>query len=345
MVERFCRGTKITCELDNCVRFWHCHHEKTIVIDDRVAFVGGIDLTYDGGDPYDTPSTRPAAVSAGTTSRRACTRPDRRGRRRALPAALARVDGGGAAPAGRPGFRRRPRGAARADDSGGDLRAQPSAGRLLGCSSRTSARSAPPSASSTSRTSSCGRRRSSSSSRTSCATRRSDDFRIVLLLPVNANDGADVSRGQVATLIHADDGNGRFLACSVYARVGKLHDPVYVHAKLAIVDDRWLTVGSANLNEHSLFNDSEVNVVVHDEQLARETRLRLWSEHLELPIDELRDESPAETFDRHWVPVAEEQLERLRDGSHLTHRLVMLPGVSAKHRRILGALEGRLYDA
>ena len=93
----------------------------------------------------------------------------------------------------------------------------------------------------------------------------SDDFRILVLLPVNANDGADISRGQVAALIHADDGNARFLACSVYARTGNLRDPIYVHAKVAIVDDRWLTIGSANLNEHSLFNDSEVNVVSHDE--------------------------------------------------------------------------------
>ena len=78
-----------------------------------------------------------------------------------------------------------------------------------------------------------------------------DEFRVLVLLPVDANDGADVSRGQVAALIGADDGNARFLACSVYARSGKLRDPIYVHAKVAIADDRWLTVGSANLNEHS----------------------------------------------------------------------------------------------
>ena len=165
-----------------------------------------------------------------------------------------------------------------------------------------------------------------------------------MVLPVRPNDGADVSRGQVAALIHADDGNGRFLACSIYARSGKLRDPIYVHAKVAIVDDRWLTVGSANLNEHSLFNDSEVNVVVRDEELARDTRLRLWSEHLELPPEEI-DGDPAEVIDRHWDAIADEQLERLERGEHLTHRLVKLPGVSAKHRRLLGSLQGRVYDA
>jgi phosphatidylserine/phosphatidylglycerophosphate/cardiolipin synthase-like enzyme len=30
----------------------------------------------------------------------------------------------------------------------------------------------------------------------------------------------------------------------------------YVHSKIGIVDDAWMTVGSANLNEHSFFNDT-----------------------------------------------------------------------------------------
>src|SRR5260370_27586061 len=32
----------------------NCHHEKTIMIDDRIAFVGGIDLTNLNGDRWDT---------------------------------------------------------------------------------------------------------------------------------------------------------------------------------------------------------------------------------------------------------------------------------------------------
>ena len=64
------------------------------------------------------------------------------------------------------------------------------------------------------------------------------------------------------------------------AHQGAVSSPVYVHAKIGIVDDRWLTIGSANLNEHSLFNDTELNVLTCDPELARGTRLRLWSEHL-----------------------------------------------------------------
>ncbi len=51
--------------------------------------------------------------------------------------------------------------------------------------------------------------------------------------------------------------------------------PDLVHAKVGIVDDAWLTIGSANLNEHSLFNDTEMNLVSHDPAIALETRLRL----------------------------------------------------------------------
>jgi phosphatidylserine/phosphatidylglycerophosphate/cardiolipin synthase-like enzyme len=74
--------------------------------------------------------------------------------------------------------------------------------------------------------------------------------------------------------------------------------PIYVHAKVGIVDDVWMIVGSDNLNIRSWTNDSELSCAVIDErldprepadpgglgdgarQLARETRLALWCEHL-----------------------------------------------------------------
>src|SRR5262245_4161528 len=53
MRDELTAGTRIRCELDSRERPLHCHHEKTIVIDDRVAFVGGMDLTSQAGDRYD----------------------------------------------------------------------------------------------------------------------------------------------------------------------------------------------------------------------------------------------------------------------------------------------------
>ncbi len=139
------------------------------------------------------------------------------------------------------------------------------------------------------------------------------DFRLLLLLPSKPNSGADDTRGVLGHLIEADADAGRLLACTLYARAGHLHDPIYVHAKVAIVDDDWLTLGSANLNEHSLFNDTEMNIVSHDPELARETRLRLWAEHLELPIEEIPSD-PIEAIDDLWKPISKDQLERRDDG-------------------------------
>ena len=64
MRDELTQGTRIQCELDSRERPLHCHHEKTIVIDDRVAFVGGIDLTHEDGDRFDL-SDHPARATVG----------------------------------------------------------------------------------------------------------------------------------------------------------------------------------------------------------------------------------------------------------------------------------------
>ncbi|HZC30479.1 MAG TPA: phospholipase D-like domain-containing protein, partial [Gaiellaceae bacterium] len=172
-----------------------------------------------------------------------------------------------------------------------------------------------------------------------------DDFRVVVLLPARPNDGTDDTRGQLGRLVDADDeagGASRFLACSLY-QPGPGGREVYVHAKIGIVDDRWLTVGSANLNEHSLFNDTEVNVVVRDESFARAARLRLWAEHLERSEREV-DGDPARIVDELWRPLAEEQAERRKSEGWTTHRLALLPHVSRRSRALLGPVNGLVVD-
>lgn len=75
--------------------------------------------------------------------------------------------------------------------------------------------------------------------------------------------------------------------------------PVYVHAKVCIVDDVWCSVGSDNVNRRSWTHDSELSCAVIDEQrdlrepavldrfgdgarrFARELRLELAREHLD----------------------------------------------------------------
>src|SRR4051794_30629115 len=53
-VEHLTRTTRIQAYRDPREHPIHCHHEKTIVVDDRIAFVNGIDLTDQAGDRFDS---------------------------------------------------------------------------------------------------------------------------------------------------------------------------------------------------------------------------------------------------------------------------------------------------
>jgi len=340
-MEVFTSNTGIEAETDSCVRFKYSHHEKVIVVDDRVAFIGGIDLTFDGGDPFDTPA-HPSHGHIGWHD------------------VAVRIEGPAVADVAEH-FRMRWRGPGEerlptpvVQEPAGDVELQivrtvPE--RVFG----------PEENGDFSVLESYVRALRSAEHLVYIENQflwspeivtllcdkllepPNPDFRVVALLPARPNDGADVSRGAIAALIEADDGNERFLACTVYARTGPLRDLVYVHAKVCIVDDRWLTLGTANLNERSLFNDSEVNIVTLDEELARTTRLRLWAEHLEVDESKLEGD-PTAIVDELWRPKAKEQLDNLESDRPLTHRLVMLPGVSRRARRLSGALKSRVYD-
>jgi len=339
--EELTRGTKVQCALDSHERPMHCHHEKLVIVDGEVAFVGGIDLTSLGGDRFDTndhptrgkigwhdASTRlrgPAVadVSAHFASRWMEVTGERAPVAPAAPAS-GRVDVQVVRTVPEKIYDFLPRGDFRILES--YVRALRSAQSLIYLENQflwapqiveillDKLRDPP-----------------------------SGAFRLVILLPAKPNNGADDTRGQLGLLAEADDGAGRFLAATLSSRTGGLSGPLYVHAKIGIVDDAWLTVGSANLNEHSLFNDSEMNVVSCDPALARDTRLRLWAEHLELPIEAV-DGDPTRVVDELWKPIAREQLERRERDQPATHRLLELRGVSRRSAAILGPLQGFVVD-
>ncbi|MGB5623960.1 MAG: VTT domain-containing protein [Gammaproteobacteria bacterium] len=82
----------------------------------------------------------------------------------------------------------------------------------------------------------------------------------------------------------------RFLAPSVQG--GGQTEPLMVHAKVMIVDDQYLRVGSSNLNNRSMAVDTECDLIVLAETDAhraaiREIRGRLLSEHLGISAEEL----------------------------------------------------------
>ena len=170
-----------------------------------------------------------------------------------------------------------------------------------------------------------------------------DDFRLVVLLPAKPNNGQDDTRGQLAVLAQADDHAGRFLAVTVRSRHGDRTDPLYVHAKVAIVDDERLIVGSANLNEHSLFNDTEMCVVT-DDAAARDRHPPAAVGRASRVRRDRAGGEPVEVIDARWRPIAQDQLERSRDGRPATHRLIELPGVSKRTDRLRGPLGGLFVD-
>jgi phosphatidylserine/phosphatidylglycerophosphate/cardiolipin synthase-like enzyme len=319
------KGTNIRMELDAKERPMHCHHEKLAVIDGRIAYVNGIDLTSLAGDRLDS-SEHPARGSigwhdaasrtegplvrdvadhialrwrevTGETIELACDDSTRGTVRaqfvRTVPNSV---------------YEALPRGDYRILEA--YLRALRSAERLIYLESQflwsaelvailKAKLEHPP----------------------------SDAFRLVVLLPRRPNNGKDDTRGQLGVLADADRDH-RLLACTLY-QPGQA-EQVYVHAKIGIVDDRWLCIGSANLNEHSLFNDTEACVITTDEELVRDTRLRLWREHLRR--DDV-DGAPHEVIDQVWVPTAEQ-------GDHLA----LLPHISRRARRLLGPINGLLVD-
>ena len=57
---------------------------------------------------------------------------------------------------------------------------------------------------------------------------------------------------------------------------------VDMHAKVLIVDDVWLTVGSANINERGFKYEAEINAAILDRETARDLRVRLMAEHLKI---------------------------------------------------------------
>ena len=118
--------------------------------------------------------------------------------------------------------------------------------------------------------------------------------------------------GQLEVLHRVRDAGGDRMA--IYDLENELGTPIYVHAKVVIIDDVLAAVGSDNMNRRSWTHDSEASLAVlddaHDDRapadpaglgdgarrFARRLRLELMREHLQVDGDDgLLD--PLEAFD------------------------------------------------
>ncbi len=81
-----------------------------------------------------------------------------------------------------------------------------------------------------------------------------------------------------------------------------------------IVDNKWMTVGSANTNPRSFLVDSEVNILVRDDKAAKELRKLLWKEHLQVAdvdLDETTSVKGKKTPLGLWKAIAKGTYQRL----------------------------------
>jgi phosphatidylserine/phosphatidylglycerophosphate/cardiolipin synthase-like enzyme len=132
------------------------------------------------------------------------------------------------------------------------------------------------------------------------ALRREPDLRVVVVVPRYPDadgmlSGPPNRYGQIRAMrLLAAAGGDRVAVCDIENDRGT---PIYVHAKVCVVDDAWMTCGSDNFNRRSWTHDSEITCAVVGGTIARDLRLRLWAEHLRLPADDPRLLDPAAGFE------------------------------------------------
>lgn len=98
---------------------------------------------------------------------------------------------------------------------------------------------------------------------------------------------------------------------------------IYIHSKLLMVDDCYMTLGSANLNLRSMAADSELNVATDSMAHTRALRKRVWGLQTGGAFDG-GDGSPlqiADTFGK-WQKLAVDNKKAIKRGENFTGFLV-----------------------
>lgn len=126
-----------------------------------------------------------------------------------------------------------------------------------------------------------------------------DGPEVVVVNPVIADGwlepiAMDTARARLFEALHRLDRHGRF---RIYHPLTAKGTPIYVHAKVTVIDDRWLRVGSSNFNNRSMRLDTECDVVIDTSLPAnaalgpRIAHIRddLLAEHLDTTPEDIAD--------------------------------------------------------
>jgi phosphatidylserine/phosphatidylglycerophosphate/cardiolipin synthase-like enzyme len=131
--------------------------------------------------------------------------------------------------------------------------------------------------------------------------REDDGPEIVIVIARRGNnplerETMDSARHRLIQVLWGADEHRRL---GVYFPVNEAGVPIYVHSKVVVADDRLLRIGSSNLNNRSMGFDSECDVAIeadpdsseHDDVRRQIIFLRhqLVSEHLGVSVDEFED--------------------------------------------------------
>ena len=143
---------------------------------------------------------------------------------------------------------------------------------------------------------------------------------VVFLLPVDPNEEMAAARNDPKTApfwerLHALGDHGRFTLAGI-ARSGEKpgeYQNSYVHAKIALIDDVWATIGSANIGNRSFYGDTELNASFWHRPTVTELRRELLLEHLERDTSDLDDVQAMRLYAR----LARENAERRGRGEKM----------------------------
>ncbi|MGI9590445.1 MAG: phospholipase D-like domain-containing protein [Myxococcota bacterium] len=106
------------------------------------------------------------------------------------------------------------------------------------------------------------------------------------LVPLDPNNEMAAARGQEGSQPFWDSlaalgEHPHFTLAGIAASRGPADlQHVYVHAKIALVDDSWATIGSANVGNRSFYGDTELNASFWHGPTVRALRDELFGEHL-----------------------------------------------------------------
>ncbi|WP_186038765.1 phospholipase D-like domain-containing protein [Burkholderia gladioli] len=93
---------------------------------------------------------------------------------------------------------------------------------------------------------------------------------------------------------------------------------IYIHSKLMIIDDVFITVGSANLNQRSMSVDSEINIAATGELYAADLRNRVFLLHSGGDVKYGGDPKDLPDAFKLWNKTMNNNLSKMRKGQSMT---------------------------